>query len=128
MEDLLVGSISRSTNLTGVHNSAQILYMRENDICRFAIELMVLTSAYWGNVRGNTGVDDNVLFSGMLRHWKTTKNFESPAIVNIVGNLAQGGVEIGEGESLLVEKAKRFIQSFILSVKTMRLCFWLTNT
>jgi hypothetical protein len=69
VEDLLVSSVCRCTNLAGIDYPAQVFDVCKNDISRLPIVLVVLSRSDWGDMRGHTSVYDDVLFSGMLGHW-----------------------------------------------------------
>lgn len=90
MEDLFVGGISRSADLTGIYDGAHVLDVVENDICRLAVDLMVLSASDRCYVRCDAGVDYDILFTVVFVEGETSKDLEATAVMDIVGNLSQG--------------------------------------
>lgn len=84
VEDLLVSCIRRSTDFAGIHNSAQIFDMCEYDIRWLALELVILASPDRCDVGRNAGVDDDVVFSGVLSHGQAAEDFEASAVVDFI--------------------------------------------
>lgn len=68
MEDLLLRGIRWSTDLAGIHDLGHVFDVVQNDICWLAFDLVVLPAADWSNMSGDTGVDDHIVFSGVLCH------------------------------------------------------------
>lgn len=112
VEDLFVSSVGGCTDLVGIYDGTQIFNVSQHDIGWFAIILVVLTRSDWADVRRNSSVNDDVLFAIMLFEWQTSKNLEAASVVNFVRNLAKIGVQARQREGVLVDKAKRLVQSF----------------
>jgi hypothetical protein len=81
---LLVGRVRRAPDNAVRIRAAEILDVREDDVCRRAIELVVLTAALGGDVRGDARVDDDVFLSGVLFNLDAADDEEAVAAVQLV--------------------------------------------
>lgn len=67
--------------------------------------LVVLSAVDGGDVRGEAGIDDNVLFARVGGDGEAADDFEAVAVMELVGYLAEGVVQVGEGEGFLGDVA-----------------------
>ena len=107
----LVGEC-RSTDLTGIDGHRHVLYMIKYDVGWPPIVLRILPAPNIRNMRGDASIDYNILPTSMLGHWQTSQYFETPTIVNLVGDFSQRGVQRRERERFLVDEAKWFIKGW----------------
>jgi hypothetical protein len=104
MEDLLVSGISWSSDFDVFafpKSRPDILDMSYNDIRTFTVQISVLTAPDGANVRGYTCVDNDILLACIPIDIQTTKHKEAVAMVQLVGETAQLGMQIGKRKGLL---------------------------
>ena len=94
MKDLLVSSESWRPNDSILVRGTEILDVAHNHISRTVFVFIVLSASYRGNMTRETGIDDNVFFTGMLSDRQAAKNFETMAMVQLVRNGAELIMEI----------------------------------
>lgn len=68
--------------------------MVEYHIGWLALVLVVLTASNWSYVRRYTGIDDDVLLASMLVHGKSSQDFETMAMVQLIRNCPQPTMQI----------------------------------
>lgn len=69
----------------GIGCIAEILDVVQDDICWFALELMILTASFWSHVGGNTGVYDDVLFTSVFGDWETPQDHKAMTLMKFFG-------------------------------------------
>jgi hypothetical protein len=111
VKDLLLRRVRRRADAPRVDLGGQVLDVREDDVGGLAIVLRVLARAERRDVRGQTGVDDDVLLARVLVHGDAADDLEAVAVVDVARDGAQGGVEVGEGEGLLGDLAEGLVQT-----------------
>jgi hypothetical protein len=117
MENLLVGRISRSTNLklslvpALPESSPDILYMPYHDIGTLAVQIGVLSTTDGADVRGYTGIDNDVLLACIAIDVHATKNEETVTKMQLTGKTAQLSMQCRKRERLLRYVAKREVKS-----------------
>ena len=112
VKDLLISGVRRGTNLLRVDLVAQIFDMRKYDIGGLAVDLVVLTTSDWRNVRSNASVNNNVFLTGVVVDGHTAHNFESVAEMYLLGDFAKSVVKFGERECLLRDVSNTQVQCY----------------
>lgn len=123
MEDLLVGSISWSTDLNVLavlKSRPDILDMSYNDIRPLAVQISVLTAPDGANVRGYTSVDDDVLLPCILIDIQTTKNKEAVAKMQLLGETAQLSMQFGKWKGFLRYITQAELEGYLVQSSTSR--------
>lgn len=99
MEDLLVRSVRRAPdNALTSRRRGQVLDMGQDYVGRFPIYLGVLPAAHWGNVRGDAGVDRDVVLTGVGLYAEAADDKEAVARVQFIGQATEFGVEVWQGK------------------------------
>lgn len=84
VKDLLVGRVRRTSDDAVRISAAEILDVREDDVCGLAVEFVILTAALGGDMRGDSRVDDDVLFPRVLFDLDAADDEEAVAAVQLV--------------------------------------------
>lgn len=117
MENLLISRVRRGANALFITTRcAEILDVVHDDVSRLALELDILSPSYWSDMRREAGVDDDVFFPGVLVDGEAAEDSESVAVVEVLGDVSQCCVQVGEREGVLVDVADGFIQCCIQKV------------
>lgn len=114
VEDLLLCGVCRGTDLSRVNAGCEIFDMGEHHIGWLTIMLMVLAGADWGDVGGDAGIYDDVLFAGVEMDRYTLDYLEAMAVVDLVRDLPQLSMKIRQRERLLRDVAQGLIGFWVL--------------
>ena len=99
MENLLLRRVCGRANACSVlDRGAQVFDMGEHDICGMPVVLVVLPASHGSDVRGQAGVENDVLFGRMGGHGESANDFEAMAAVELVGDGAKSVMESGKGK------------------------------
>ncbi len=63
-------------------------------------------------MRCNAGVNYDIFLAGILGDGNAAYDFEAVAVVQLVGDAAEGGVKIGKRKGVLVDFSKSFAQPY----------------
>lgn len=113
MEDLLVRSIGWSADATALLCAREVLDVVQYHICRLPVPLVVLTASDGCDVRRDTGVYDDVLFSGMVCDWQTSQNLEAVTEVQFPRYITQDWMQVRQRERFLVDEPERLVESYV---------------
>lgn len=109
MEHLLLGRVRGRPDAPGVCVGRQVLDVREDDVGRAAIVLVVLPPSDVGHVGGDACVDDDVFFPGVLVDGNASDDLEPMAVVHVGGNGPQTRMEFGQRKGELADLAERLV-------------------
>ena len=85
MEDLLVGRVRRTTNDPVVRRASEIRDVRQHHVGRSTVDLGILAAAEGRDVRGEAGVDGDVILAAVRFHADAAEDEEAVAGVELAG-------------------------------------------
>lgn len=89
MEDLFIGRIGGRTDLLPLSRAGEILDMRNHGRSAVGQSGILLASADTPDVRGDSGVDDDIVFAGVIIDTQTSENDEATASVDFLRQVSQ---------------------------------------
>lgn len=84
VEDLFVGGVGRAPNDFAWIRVAEILYVRQDNVCGLPVKLVILAASLRGDVGRQSRVDDDILLPSVLIDIEAADDEESVATVQLI--------------------------------------------